>query len=238
VIAPGEPSRVSGRVHRRRDRFSHRNGGCLADFCKGDEMSIRFQTTIDHLIAFNRFHLENSPAWRGQQFIQSTLWSILVLSWSVLLFVTVVPRQVVVDNHVLTIVLIVTCLGLAIGTFFFIRWRMTANSEWIMRKLLAEGSNRTILGWCEVSLTGNRLFVKRELLDGSFELRAIEKVATTDDYAFVYVSSVSAVVIPLRLFPEDEYRDFVNELLEAWRNREALRSLDVTDDRIQLAKTS
>lgn len=197
-------------------------------------MSIRFETTVDQLVAFNRYHYENSPTWRKQRLIQSCVGPtvMVMVAWVLWQFEGHVP----VANF--DPVLIVMFFVVVVGTFFFIRWRVTVNLESAVRKLLTEGSNRTILGWCEMALEGNRLVVKRELMEGSFDLRAIQKIITTDDYTFVYVTSVSSIVIPMRLFPEDEYSDFIAELRKAWENRDRPQAADKPDDRIQLAKTT
>ena len=76
-----------------------------------------------------------------------------------------------------------------------------------------------MLGWREVELVDDRLVSKTELIDSSIDLRAIEKIAANKEYTFVYIASVNAITIPMTLYPEDEYRDFVAELREAWDHR-------------------
>src|SRR5262249_18509168 len=122
--------------------------------------------------------------------------------------------------------LIGALIALSVVWHYFIRWRMIAGLESTVRKLLAEGSNRSVLGWCDMELVGYRLTVKRELIESSYDLRAIQKVVGNDEYTFVYFSSIQAFVIPMRLYPEDEYREFVAELREAWDNREAPRPVE------------
>jgi len=208
-------------------------------------VSIRFETTVEHLIAFNRFHYENSPTWRKQRLVQSLIVPALasVVMWIFWSGVAQEPPirmmrgRLPVPASDIPYGLIAVLLVFAIGSFFFIRWRATANLEWSVRKLLAEGSNRAVLGWCEMSLAGNRVAVKREWMDSSFDLRAVQKIVKTDDYTFLYVSSVNAIVIPMRLFPEDEYRDFVADLTDAWENRNAPPPTGTPDERIRLAKT-
>ena len=46
--------------------------------------------------------------------------------------------------------------------------------------------------------------------------RAIEKIVGDGNYTFVYIASVSAYMIPMNRYPEDEYGEFVAELREAW----------------------
>jgi hypothetical protein len=116
--------------------------------------------------------------------------------------------------------------------FLYIRWRRSANIGSNMRRLLAEGSNRSILGFCDMELVGNRLNVKRPLIDASYDLRAIEKIVGNDEYTFVYYSSITAFVIPMRLYPEEEYAEFVAALKDAWENRDVPVPASVLDERI------
>lgn len=186
-------------------------------------VKIRFETTIDDIVAFNRFHCENSPTWRRQRFVQYLIVPGIIGILSLCVFFSVF-EQLARNPAVL--------VGFAIGTLLlfsifsiswviFVRWQAAANVVSMVRKLLAEGSNRTILGWREIALVGNRLLVNSELIQASYDLRAIEKIVGNDEYTFVYYSSIQAFVIPMNLYPEEEYREFVVELRRAWENREA-----------------
>ena len=52
------------------------------------------------------------------------------------------------------------------------------------------------------------------------DVRAIDKIVSDGDYTFVYIASIQAYVIPMNLYPEEEYRAFVAELREAWEHRD------------------
>jgi hypothetical protein len=100
-----------------------------------------------------------------------------------------------------------------------------------VRKFLAEGSNRTLVGWREMELVNGRLVVKTELFETVMDLRAIYKIVANDEFTFLYYSSITAYLIPMNLYPEDEYREFVAELREAWDNREAPRPSEEPEER-------
>lgn len=188
-------------------------------------MKIRFETTIEDIVAFNRFHYENSPSWRRQRLLAAATLPILMaipaLFTSVCLFDAFRHNRFMLSVFLIGLVLLI--LFFSIAGFFFTRWRMSASLVTATRKFLAEGSNRSLLGWRDLALVIHRLIVKMELLEASYDLRAIEKIVGDDKYTYVYVSSIQAFSIPMRLYPEDEYRQFVAELSEAWENREAPR---------------
>ena len=183
-------------------------------------MKIRFETKIDNIIAFNRFHFANSPAWRRQLWTQTLLMPVVAGVLFLFAFVVLNPID---DADLFLRFLGIFLLLLSIGWVFFIRRHLNGSLERNTRKYLSEGSNDSILGWREMELVNNRLIVNLKLIDSSYDLRAIERIVGDDQYTFVYIGAVQAFIIPMQLYPEDEYRQFVAELSEAWENREAPR---------------
>jgi hypothetical protein len=158
-------------------------------------VSIRFETTIDHLIAFNRFHYENSPVWRKQCLIRA----LLVPSMLAVLFLAALllrerrPFDDPMPDAVRFFFIAWVLIGLSVASYFFVRRRMMANLVTTVRNLLAEGSNRSVLGWCEMELADNWLVVNRDLIQSRFHLQAVEKIIARDDFTFVNISSVNAI---------------------------------------------
>jgi hypothetical protein len=192
-------------------------------------MKIRFETTIDDVIAFNRFHFTNSPAWRKQLWIQSLCLPVFL---ALVLAMVVVVNTSAPGSNLRGLLLMSVCIGTAwlatsIGWVVMIRWYMNRVLMRNARKFLAEGSNRTMLGWREMEIVGGRLVLHTELLDVSMDLRAIERIVGNDEYTFVYIASVSAYMIPMDVSPEEECREFVAELREAWENCAAPLPADV-----------
>jgi hypothetical protein len=188
-------------------------------------VKIRFETTIDDVIAFNRFHFASSPAWRRQVWTQTLLVPAILVAMYLLLRLTTVG--VVEDFEAMLQIgwfdgfLAIFFAAASIAWGFFIRWHMNSSLERNARRFLSEGSNRVIFGWREMELVNNRLLLKNELIESSLDLRAIEKIVGNDQYTFVYIAAAQAYLIPMHLYPEDEYREFVAELREAWENRDS-----------------
>jgi hypothetical protein len=179
-------------------------------------VKIRFKITIDDMIALQCFHLTNSPTWRGQLLRQVLL---VPASFGVLFLLAWLASQPIADGDPTFLIFGLVLLAASIAWIFFIPWRMKRMQEGVLRKFFAEGSNRSVLGWREMELVENRLVIHTELIHSTIDLRAIEKIVGNDHYTFVYIASMQAYVIPMNLYPEDEYRDFVAELREAWDNR-------------------
>ncbi len=184
-------------------------------------MKIRFESTIEDWVAFNRFHHANSPTTRRQWFQFFAMVPILLaLAGLAGIWITFGAFR---EDPVICAILWAWAGAMGVGAsiaWFFISRRYWASLlERNVRKLFAEGSNRSLLGWREMELVSGRLILKTELLHASMDLRAIERIASTDEYTYVYVASTSAYIIPMNLYPEDEYRQFVEDLRAAWENR-------------------
>lgn len=184
-------------------------------------MKIRFETIIDDYVAFNCFHMQNSPTWRRQRLMSSAIAPVLVALGLGMLFFNALAEQG--HNLPVAIVLIVLFVllncAISIPAFFLTRW-MTMNAVTKnTRKLLAEGGNRTMLGWRAMELVDGRLVVKTDLIHSSLDLRAIQKIASDDEYTFVYISSIQAYVIPMNAYPDEPFKEFIAELREAWDER-------------------
>jgi hypothetical protein len=68
-----------------------------------------------------------------------------------------------------------------------------------------------------MELEGDRLTVRSEYITSVMDLRVIDRITSTNDFTFVYISSLNALLIPRRDLEEDEYDAFVHALQRAWR---------------------
>ncbi len=183
-------------------------------------MKIRFEITIEDMVAFNRFHHANSPTTRRQRWMYTLLLPLLLGLIGVIGAVTTFEDGRDPTGYLIFWTLMgILWLAGSVAWFFFSRWHWARILDQNVRKLYAEGTNRALLGWREMELVDGRLFLKTELIHSSMDLRAIEKIIGTDEYTFVYIASLSAYLIPMNLYPEEEYREFVAELRDAWENR-------------------
>ena len=196
-------------------------------------MKIRFETTIDDVIAFQRYHFANSPAWRRQVWTQCAMLPGILLGIMLITWLTrndgmagqfPVEDDGPIDPHsyFLGATFLIVSIVWAIGIRWYMYWSLERNT----RRFLAEGSNRVMFGWREMELVNNRLVLDTELIHSSLDLRAIEKIVGNERYTYVYIAAAQAYLIPMDLYPEDEYRQFVTELREAWENRDAPRPVE------------
>lgn len=189
-------------------------------------MKIRFETTIDDNVAFSRFHFAKSGGVRK-------------LQWYLTLPVVVLGicgvLVMMLNNLDLWPVAGILTFGVSIAWHTVIGWVFPWLNDLGVRTQLAEGSNLTLLGWREMEIVNGHLILITELSYSSLDLRAIEKILGDKEYTYVYIGSVFAYVIPMNRYPDGDCRAFVEELMEAWENRDAPRLVDSTpasDERI------
>ena len=87
----------------------------------------------------------------------------------------------------------------------------------ILRKLLLEGSNRTLLGTRRLRLTPEALMLSSEWIDGAVKWPAVEAVESNADYAYIYIASLQAYGVPRRAFNDDlQFQAFVELARRYW----------------------
>lgn len=192
-------------------------------------MKVRFETTLEDLVAWNLFHFEQSPTIRWQRILYA-------ISLPAMLFLTgLVGLIVFLDVAWTDPVLFVASVSAAIFV------SIPATVAWVLlsprllmtmmernvRKLLNEGDNRNIFGWREMEFADGLLSVKLAHIELRLDMHAIVKIVGNNEYTFVYISATDAYPIPKNLYPEEEYRCFVAALSNAWENRDAPRVVEV-----------
>src|SRR5437588_2608321 len=115
-------------------------------------MKIRYENTLEDIVAFNRYHFAHSPALQTQRVAVAVVaWALPVaLVVPVLLAWFSAPRQGDNIGLAIEVVLLAVLLGFVGLLAFFWAWivrRVFAWSiDWQTRRLLKEGANKGLLG--------------------------------------------------------------------------------------------
>lgn len=87
----------------------------------------------------------------------------------------------------------------------------------ILRKLLLEGSNRTLLGTRRLRLTPEGVLFSSELIESAVKWPAVEAVESNADCAYIYIASLQAYGVPRRAFNDDlQFQAFVELARRYW----------------------
>lgn len=182
-------------------------------------MKIRYEVTFDDIVAFNRYHLDHSPAMKRQR---------ATATWGVPLVVLFVCGALaLLDEFDPTVILSCGAVFCVIYVLL-VRRSIPATMEKNVRKLYCEGSNKGVLGQHELELSQNSLSKRTDSGMSSVFLSAIDRIVTTDDYTFIYINAVTAHVIPRHSLSEIEYRTFVDAVNTEWSKAQPPKSVLAT----------
>ena len=166
-------------------------------------LEAEFEMTVEDVLAFNVYHNAHSPAVRRAY--QLILLLFLLMALMLCLLIAGHPTAVVPIG---ILVLYILGFGLFVQSQPYRRWRVR---RWVA-KLLREGGNKSMLGHQKVSLNREGLTQTNPCGLTQTKWFGVERVVVTDDHAFIYLSAISASVIPKRAFPGDaDFNRFVEQ---------------------------
>jgi YcxB-like protein len=173
-------------------------------------MKVSFDLSVEDLVHFNQFHWRQSRAMK-----QMYRWSfagapvvamaIALVLRSKGLFVASAAAAGAVCGYTLFLVL-------------YTRWSL----KWAVRKMLAEGDNRGVLGRHEIEIAPDGVHERTAVNRSHQSWTGIERIAEDDRYIYIYVQSMMAHVIPKAAFPSTA--DAAAFLLEARRRHASQRA--------------
>jgi hypothetical protein len=156
-------------------------------------MQVRYETTEASLVAFNAFHSRHSPSIR---------------------------RMVLLGQYGLPVFLVVICwptfaassiyLGLLCLSPFILAWIMIYPKWWRyeqrrrISKMVKEGGPSKMFVWHTITLDQNGISEKTTTEDNFVHWSGVERFAEDDEYLYIYISALTAHVIPKRAFESKE----------------------------------
>ena len=161
--------------------------------------TVRFDFTESDFIGFNLYHHRHSPSTRAIQ-VRFVVF-ILAIGLAALVYKLIRPEA----PDVLWSVPLGCGIGAALFPFSF-RRSLRRN----VLAMLKEGRNRGLLGTKEVTLTPAEIRSTGAMGMTTTAWPAVERVVVDGDVLYLYISSVSAVVVPRRAFAQDaDFEAFV-----------------------------
>lgn len=155
-------------------------------------MRIEYFIELDDLMQFNHFHTKNSRVMRR-------IYLCLYIAPVALAFLDFLR-----PSHL-------SLISRAVGFLFYSALWLLVCSFWkwffstiVMRKILKDGRNRSVLGRHEMLLEENEVMERTSLNEMRNAWSGIERVVENERYIFIYLSSSAAHVIPKRAFAAPE----------------------------------
>ena len=175
----------------------------------GNGMTASFTLELDDWLNFNMYHLRNSPSARR---IRNGMWIGVPIGFFFFAFVLGILSSGTSNRFLYAVVF--AAAGFLRLAFYrqYYNWGMRRR----VRKFLDEGDNEGLLGPQEVILSPNSIVARNDETEGKSSWKNVKKVVVTDDYVFVYVSSMSAFILPRRSFKAEISFDELGEMCQKY----------------------
>ena len=162
-------------------------------------MRIEYTVTLDDIAEFTRFHYQTTT-WSPKATIKRG-----VTFFIVLLFILGLTNELNVRFFATvaaaTIAWTVSCRPLAL-------WYMRRTA----RSLYAPGKNKRLIGCHSLEIADGLLRQRNEGGSDDVRFEVIERIAEDPSYVFIYVSTMTAYVVPRRGVTNGDLASFVAEL--------------------------
>jgi hypothetical protein len=170
-------------------------------------MTIEYEMTKEDLSAFSLYHNRHSPIAR-RQYLRS--WLVPPFIW-LLLFIVIwhladqgrgKPLQTFLD--------LLPLFSFVPIYLLYFPWAYRRKLRKIVGGMVSEGHNRGLLDHHRVTISPENITDSNELGQTTRAWRGVEKVAVTDEHAFIYIHALAAVTVPRRAFASPlEFDEFV-----------------------------
>lgn len=169
-------------------------------------MELTFELTEEDYINYNISHSETSPSMKRSILIQRILGPVIfVIMPFIIIQFTDIP---------LWYWLIVFGLSSIAWFIFYPKYVMREVTKRI-KKMLEEGNNENLFNERSLVLTDEGITETSSIGKSTISWNKIDRLEETEDYLYIYVSSVSAHIVPKRVFDNArEQEKFINKITE------------------------
>jgi hypothetical protein len=162
-------------------------------------MRIRYSNTLEDLVTFNRHYCDHSPTMRWKFTLWTKIAPAVVLPVAALATVTTGYGAYLFAG---------SCL--AAYMFFLMPGLMRWEHERTVRRLYTEGKDSFLSH--ELELTPVALIERSAVGETLSRLESIERVESEGEYTFIYLTPITAHVVPRHGVTDGDYEAFVAAL--------------------------
>lgn len=169
----------------------------------GDQLMVAYDVFVEDMISYSLWHNAQSTSAKRARLVNRLLVAACVLAGSIAIGWTLSG-----DSWIVVI------MGAVVAVLYILIYQTTYRYKLrrAIEKMYAEGDNTAICGPWRVEISRARLSVFMPLVESHYVWRGVQRVERAEQAIYIYVSAVSAVIIPLRAFLSPGEAD---ELLQA-----------------------
>lgn len=173
-------------------------------------MELEFELTEEDYINYNIAHSQKSPSIKRSILIQRIFGPIIFMG---------APFFIIKFSDI-PLWYWITIFGIS-SVVWLIYYPKYANWEIKRRvkKMLKEGNNENLFNRRKLALTGLGITEVSEIGESNINWDKIVSIEETTEYIYIYISSVSAHIVPKRVFKDtNEQKRFTDEISERINN--------------------
>lgn len=163
-------------------------------------MDHEYEVTLEDLVAFNMHYFRHNSAIR-RQLLSGRILVALLTTLLALLFIFVLNTAANRNQPLDWFAAAVSVVG---GGVIFLIYPLLSQCGLQRRaiRLLADPANRSMLGKKRLVLGPDAIEFQSELSTSSTKWAGLERIATTDSLILLYLTAMSAIVVPKRSFAD------------------------------------
>ena len=150
-------------------------------------MKLEYQLTEEDLFNFNGFHQKHSPV-----AIKARRRSIASCSISMFIVMT----YLITKDHGFSPWLLLLSAVLAVFVGFLYSIYLKSHSRRYVKKTIREGKNISLNTPVKVEFYQDKILSNSSLGESKLKWDVVERIEETEDYIFIYISSLQAIIIP------------------------------------------
>jgi len=162
-------------------------------------VSVAYHVELDDLVAFAEYHTAHSPTVRRDYY-----WSLGVGALTVLVLLWILGFRSAGGWAGAVVALV--------GWVVYFNWRTLTGNRRHYRRVYGEGANRGMLGLHRASADAEGLTVSTSVTDSRTRWSGVERIEEASGLALIYVSALSANVIPAARVVEGNFHEFVQTI--------------------------
>jgi len=171
-----------------------------------------FELTLDDVRAFNVYHHRHSPAARRQYLRSWFIPAFLLLLACVGIWWLADRKQ---GTPLRTFLDLLPLFSGGPLYLLYFPWAYRRRLRKTVADMASEGENRGLFGRHRVTISAEGVAESGEFRQSLTSWRAVERVAVSDQHAYIYTNAMAAIIIPRRAFAGPaEFEEFVRTATE------------------------
>ncbi len=167
-------------------------------------MKLKYSLTKDDFINFNLNYMHNSNSLKKTLFINRFIVPLIFL---------IIPFLLYDIADMEFIIFMITFILLFILWISFYNKFVDNINRKRLNKILNENNPNDLLGERVLEIIGDKIKITNSSGENIIRVNSIKKIIENDNYIFVYINSITAIIVPLMTFRSDEEKDTFKNLL-------------------------